>query len=118
MKLNMNSTREGETLAIVLEGELTLTESPSFKSWVTRELDSAESPREVAVDCDQIEYIDSTGLGALIFLRKAVLDRGGKLRLTRVSGWLRKFLQVTGLERTFMNPVSAAAPPPRPESQS
>lgn len=102
MSLKMSSELRDDTLVVILDGELTVSESPDFKTWVTGQLDDA--PAWVELDCHEMLYIDSTGLGSLIFLRKAILDRGGSLRLTRVSGWLLKFLQVTGLEETFMTP--------------
>ena len=102
MSLKMSSELRDDTLVILLDGELTSSESPDFKTWVTGQLDG--TPARVELDCHEVLYIDSTGLGSLIFLRKAVLDGGGSLRLTRVSGWLLKFLQVTGLEETFMVP--------------
>ena len=100
MGLEMSSELCADALVISLDGELTVSESPDFKTWVIGQLDDA--PARVELDCQAVLYIDSTGLGSLIFLRKAVLDRGGSLRLTRVSGWLLKFLQVTGLDETFI----------------
>ena len=100
MELNMQSEVQGDVRNMTLDGELTLTHSAGFKAWVTEQLETG--PYEVELDCRQLSYIDSTGLGALIFLRKRVLDHNGVLRLVHVSGWLRKFLQVTGLEETFI----------------
>ena len=99
MNLQMRSETQGNTLVISLEGELTLTQSPALRTWITEQLENG--PGNVDVNCRQLSYVDSTGLGALIFLRKAVLDQSGSLRLIQVSGWLRKFLQVTGLEEAF-----------------
>lgn len=119
MKLQMSSRQSGDTLVIVLEGELTMTETAEFRTWITEQL--ADGPTQVEVDCKDLAYIDSTGLGALVFLRKSVLAGGGRLCLTKVSGWLKKFLQVTGLERTFVAPAETAsneaATEPTPEEQ-
>ncbi len=89
----------GETLVLRLEGELAGEASQEFKSWAATQL--REGPSQVEVDCEKLSYIDSSGLGSLIYLRKCAIDREGELRLTQISDWLSKFLQVTGLLTTF-----------------
>ncbi|MEM7261119.1 MAG: STAS domain-containing protein [Planctomycetota bacterium] len=96
---------EDGALTLHLIGELTGPETGEFKSWVTECL-GERSASVVQINCHRLHFIDSSGLGSLIFARKQVLDAGGELRLVEVSGWLRKFLQVTGLEETFCSELT------------
>ena len=116
MKLQKRADHSGDTLVVTLVGELTMSESAEFRTWIQEHLEGA--PANVDVDCNGLAYIDSTGLGALVFVRKAVTARGGRLCLTRVSGWLKKFLQVTGLERTFVAPPKSGESQATPQSET
>ena len=87
--------RDG-VLVLRLMGELTGPQTAEFKAWATDQVKNA--PQEVQVDCEKLHFIDSRGLGCLIYVRKCVTEQEGSMILINVSGWLRKFLQVTGLE--------------------
>ena len=102
MQFKKKSKVDGDTMILILEGELIGPVSAEFKTWSAETIE--RGPGDVEVDCSQLSYIDSTGLGALIYLRKLVVDGDGTLILTNVSGWLLKFLQVTGLLTTFCGP--------------
>ncbi len=99
MELQMNSSREDGTLRLTLAGELNRSGIHEFKQWAVAQLE--EGVDRVEIDCQALEYVDSAGLGAFIFLRQRVADHGAQLYLTRISGWLRKFLEVTCLQDAF-----------------
>jgi len=102
MDLEMRAEVRGDVLVLAVQGELTSAQAANFKSWATAELEGG--PTKVHVDCEKLHFIDSNGLGCLIYLRKCVVERDGQLTIINVSGWLRKFLQVTGLEEVFCGP--------------
>jgi anti-anti-sigma factor len=99
MILEKRAERRDSTLIITLNGELTSSESTDFKTWASRQLDPP--PSRVEIRCNELRFIDSSGLGALLYLYKSVMNRGGQLRLVEVCGWLQKFLRITGLEEKF-----------------
>ncbi|MGE3165260.1 MAG: STAS domain-containing protein [Planctomycetota bacterium] len=107
MSLSMTADNRESVLSLILGGQLTRVDTIPFKEWAVGQIDEHGAGR-VEVDCSDLTYLDSAGLGSLIFLRKVVGERGGAMVLTRVGGWLRKFLQVTGLEQalTVPNPVA------------
>lgn len=100
MALEKCADPHDETLRITLSGELTRPECAAFKTWVLQQMDD-HRPVRVEVDCQHLQYIDSAGLGSLIFFQKVATERQSALRLVQISGWLQKFLNVTGLEQTF-----------------
>lgn len=100
MSLTMTADNGDDALRLVLVGQLTRVDTFPFKEWAVQQLDE-HAPERVEVDCADLTYLDSAGLGSLIFLRKVVGERGGVMYLARVGGWLRKFLQVTGLEQAL-----------------
>jgi|SRR5215211_6750693 len=57
--------------------------------------------RELSIDLDGVEFIDSRGLGALIHCRRLVHRHGADLQLTATAGPARHLLQATGLDSVF-----------------
>jgi anti-sigma B factor antagonist len=53
------------------------------------------------VDLSQLEFLDSTGLGALIGGHRRAAERGGSLRLIVSDGPIARLLNITGLIRVF-----------------
>ena len=102
MKYALVAKVEGKTLTLQVSGELTREVTDQFRREVAAML-KADLLR-VEVNCRDLTFVDSSGLGAFIFLRKRACEAGGQLYLTEIKGWLLKFLQVTGLEETFMSP--------------
>ncbi len=101
MGLEMNAERAGYVLQMCLSGELTRDETAAFRSWAENQM--GDQGDQIEIDCSALTYIDSAGLGSLIYLRKRVHEGNGTLQLTNISGWLQKFLEVTGLAETFTN---------------
>lgn len=98
MDIEWRSMVQGDTTVILVAGELTRESCPEFRTWAS---DAVRAASNVEMNCRDLTYLDSAGLGSFILLRKLVLQSGGRFQLSGVGGWLQKFLQVTGLEATF-----------------
>lgn len=46
----------------------------------------AEAGEDVVLDLSKVDFIDSSGLGALVFLHKRLVANGHKLRVTGLKG--------------------------------
>jgi anti-sigma B factor antagonist len=57
----------------------------------------AEGVKSVTMDLAGVGFVDSAGLGALIATRERAKQLGVELRITRVSGPVRRVLDLTGL---------------------
>lgn len=57
--------------------------------------------RSVEIDLSRVEFIDSSGLGALIALHKTVRAQQGVLRLLRPAPGVVQLLELTRLHRLF-----------------
>ena len=53
------------------------------------------------VDCGELNYISSAGLGVLIATHKRLADKGGTLKLTNLSRHVRELFRYTGLDKVF-----------------
>lgn len=55
----------------------------------------------LVVDCSQISFMDSSGLGALVSLNKMVQQAGGQLRICALQGQARMLFEMTNLHNFF-----------------
>jgi len=62
---------------------------------------AATSEGEVVCDCTDLDFLDSSGIAVLLDLYRELAQLGRGIRLTNVSGPLRRVLEVTALLDTF-----------------
>lgn len=82
-----------------LNGDLDLNSVNSFKI----KMDDAisEHKADILVDCKELRYIDSTGLGVLVSILKKVKEYGGTMYIKNLKPYLFKIFDVTGLTNVF-----------------
>lgn len=62
---------------------------------------AARLMQEVVIDLGQVEFMDSSGLSALVSGMKALRKNGGKLAICRPNGQIKTALRLTMLDRVF-----------------
>ena len=87
--------QRGAGWVVRLGGELDLYNSDKLRTALREVTDKA--PERLVLDLSEVEFIDSTALGALIEARAAIPDRG--LLLAAPGRETRRALQVSGLDR-------------------
>ena len=93
------STRAGDGQAVVvLRGELDVTEAASVASSLSV---VATSGRDVIVDLTGLEYIDSSGLAALVLARQQARRAGYDLLLAAPQQQVLRMLAITRLIDVF-----------------
>lgn len=85
----------GKDGAVVLVGRFDAAQSPGAQAF----LDKVEGT--VRLDCAELEYISSAGLGVLLKTQKRLLASGGKLRLARLKPHLRDIFTYSGFDQLF-----------------
>lgn len=53
------------------------------------------------VDLTQVDYMDSTGLGMLIFVRKQIIQAGGSIKITGLQGLVKDLFELAHLNQQF-----------------
>ena len=61
----------------------------------------ARGDKRIVVDLDEVDFLDSTGLGVLVGALKRVRSSGGDLQLVCTQPRIRKVFEVTGLTKVF-----------------
>jgi len=90
--------RSDGTRGVDLVGEVDLAVSDELLEAVRECLADADT---VALDFGGVTFIDSSGIGALVLLRKEALAAGKRLGLANVGPATNRLLQMTGLEGAF-----------------
>lgn len=62
---------------------------------------SGRGDHRLIVDLSNVEFLDSTGLGALIGAQRRATEQGGELRLVVKEGQIVRLLRITGLLKIF-----------------
>ncbi len=97
--LDIEVSSEGTQALVAVRGEIDLATQAQFRT-VLSELVVAGQV-DLRIDLSGVEFIDSTGLGALIGARRRVHAFNGSLRLLSPSEQVMKVFTVTGLNRVF-----------------
>ena len=88
----------GAALLFTLRGALDFATAPTLRAAMSQAQDDHHN---VVVDLTQVEFLDSTGLGALIGGHKRAAERDGSLRLIVNDGPILRLLAITGLIRAL-----------------
>lgn len=99
--LNIDVTNAGDPAAPVfaLGGSLDIATSPTLRAALMDAADRGQ--HELIVDLSDLEFLDSTGLGALIGAHKRAGEQGGAVRLVAQEGQILRLLRITGLLDVF-----------------
>jgi anti-sigma B factor antagonist len=87
--------RDGDTITVALHGEVDVLVVDQVRIALSEAI--AERPRQIVVDLAGLSFIDSTGLGALIFGFQRARDQGLGFRLARPSRGVHQILVLSGL---------------------
>ncbi len=99
MSLDIRETeREGVTI-LALKGRLTVGEASSVREKVNEEL--AQGKKNLILDLEHVDYIDSTGLGSMVICYTTIKKAGGVLKLLNLNKRNIELLLLTKLHTIF-----------------
>lgn len=91
--------RVGETLVLTLEGNVACIRQSDLMDRFTEPF--VEGLRNLILDMQGVEYIDSTAIGALVTLRSAVMARQGELVFAAVPSSVRNIFSIIRFNTLF-----------------
>jgi anti-sigma B factor antagonist len=99
LSIDLKTEDSGDTLIFILRGSLDLATSPTIRAALSEAADKGR--KDIIVDLTGLEFLDSTGLGALIGAHRRASEHDGTLRLVVTDGPIFRLLNITGLIRIF-----------------
>jgi anti-sigma B factor antagonist len=80
-------------------GRLTMVDSPQLRKVISETVQAGRT--HIVVDLASCNFVDSSGLGALIAGLKTTRQAGGDLRIAHVGPQVATVLQLTNLDRVL-----------------
>ena len=95
MKLSLETRQVGDVIIVHCEGRIVYRDEAAALTRVVTE--ALEHTREVILDLEGVERIDSAGLGELVLIRLSAEANGSTLKLAAPSARVRALLDLTHL---------------------
>jgi len=92
---------------ISLKGEVDIYSIGKFRESIEDKI-RTQAP-EIILDCTELSYMDSTGMGVLIELRNKAKDMGQKIIMMNPRPNIKKLLNITGVDKIIdiiENPIN------------
>ena len=99
LSIDVTTAGDGAIQLFALGGTLDIATSPTLRAALMEAAD--RDAHDIIVDLSQLEFLDSTGLGALIGAHKRSSEHGGSVRLVAQEGQILRLLRITGLLDVF-----------------
>jgi anti-anti-sigma factor len=110
MELTINrSSDEAGRDSLVLDGSIDLVTRQALLDEGHAILDRGDG---LVLDMAEVDFIDSTGIGALVELARAAKAQGSSVLISRSSARVARVLEFSGLDQALdaLSPVSDAGP--------
>lgn len=106
MLLDAIYNEQSDQWDVNLYGEVDIYNADSLKSELHALIE--ERKADIVLDCTNLKYIDSTGLGVLVSALKRVKEAQRSIRIQNLKPHIAKIFILTGLDRIFVIEVSEA----------
>jgi len=86
-------------IIINIPKEFVVDEVATFRIKINKLME--EGPKEFIFNFSECDFIDSTGLGALVAIYKKCTEEGGKMKLKSLKPEVEKLFKLTRLDKVF-----------------
>lgn len=90
---------ENNTIVLELDGEIDIYSSTEVKDTIINQIDFGA--KNIIVDLENVNYIDSSGIGAFISALAVIKKINGKMVIIKVTEAVRKVFELTKLTNFF-----------------
>ncbi|MBQ9631225.1 MAG: STAS domain-containing protein [Treponema sp.] len=97
--MELKIRKNGEVYIIDVNGEMDLYNSYKLKELVMKMLE--KSVKFFIINLEQVDYIDSSGIGALIYICSTMKKLNLKLAIANIHGSVKKVIELTKLTGYF-----------------
>jgi len=99
MSLEIESKIQDSIIEIKPIGEVDIYTSPELKNQIFSLIE--ERNNDIIIDCESLDYIDSTGLGVLMSIYKKMQENSLNLEIINLKPNIYKLFDITGLNKVF-----------------
>lgn len=95
--MSVEIQHEGGTTVVVLRGEFDLANVERLRD----AFESAGEPSSAMIDMREVEFIDSTAIGAVVAFGKRIAERGGEMQFMITRPAIKRVFVLLGLDKHF-----------------
>ncbi len=99
MDLGLDVIEQNGYTVLSVKGEVDVYTAPRLRERLVELV--SEGARKIVVDLEQVEFLDSTGLGVLVGGLKRLRSNDGDLSLVCTQTRILKVFEITGLTKVF-----------------
>jgi anti-sigma B factor antagonist len=99
MDFNIEATERDGATVLTLRGEIDVYTAPQLRQAIVDLVDGGAT--NIIVDMVQVDFLDSTGLGALVEGLRRIQSNDGTLSIVATQGKILKIFDITGLDKAF-----------------
>ncbi len=100
--MELKIRKNGETYIIDVQGEMDLYNSYKLKELIMKMLE--KKVKRFIINLGEVDYIDSSGIGALIHICSTIKKSNHRLAIANIHGSVKKVIELTKLTGYF--PIS------------
>ena len=100
LNISIEFNEEKNLWVVIPEGEIDIYTSPKLKDKLIKALNDKKT--DILIDGGKLDYLDSTGLGALISILKKVRETENKIYIRNIKPNIRKLFDITDLDKVFV----------------
>ncbi|WP_020160333.1 STAS domain-containing protein [Methylobacter marinus] len=104
--MDLHTRVESHATVVTISGRLDAVTAPEYEKRIREMIDSGAV--SFVVDFDQVDYISSAGLRALLLMTKLLNAKGGRVCLANVKGNVRSVFEMCGFCAVFRMENSVA----------
>ncbi len=99
MSLVINKNNNEKFIEILPVGEIDIYTSPAFKDDVLNIIN--EENKDIVINAEKLDYLDSTGLGVIMSILKAIKEKNLSIKMINVKASIYKLFDITGFNKIF-----------------
>lgn len=99
MDLSLETRQEGRRTVVEVGGEIDVYTAPKLRERIAELV--ADGHHHLVIDMENVDFLDSTGLGVLVGGLKKVRAHDGSMQLICTQERLLKIFRITGLSKVF-----------------
>lgn len=85
-----------DSLVVKIKGELDLLTAETFRNLVERAINQ-ENAQNLILDMEQLDFIDSSGLGVILGRYRRIREQGGNMAIVGVKPHVKRILELAGI---------------------
>ena len=97
--MELKIRKNQEVYIVDITGEMDLYNAYKLKELIAKMLE--RSVKGIILNMEEVEYIDSSGIGALIYISSTVKKQNVRLFITNMHGSVKKVIELTKLMGFF-----------------